>query len=284
MTNELFVWLRRQSGFIRQFVPRGIRHRIPGFGRFIQSPSSFADDDDYLLTRNDTKFRINRSDYVQWRLFYGVRDHALKEAMRLLNNDCVVVDIGANFGAFSLRVAKEAQRKGLRAKVHAFEPNALIRNRFEANVALNPELTSFIVLHPVGLGAETAQRSFIIPSNNSGAARIVALGADGAKVVNIRALDDISFGHRVVFIKLIAGGFEGEIFKGAWRTIETHRPVIFFEVTVKWYQEHDTSLDEIIRRLTSLGYSFMGELKNELLPYDRKIFAEVDQYYILARC
>ena len=93
---EFFVRLRRKASFIRKFVPVSIRHKFVSVGRFVPHSSSFPKDDSYLLTRDDTTFRINRSDYVQWRIFYGVRDNALKLAKEALESDSVGLDIGAN--------------------------------------------------------------------------------------------------------------------------------------------------------------------------------------------
>ncbi len=203
-----------------------------------------------------------------------------------MTNECVVLDIGANFGAFSLRLANHAKRNELNVIVHAFEPNGGARELFKNNTGLNPGLTAHIKVHPFGLGALSEKRKLIVPDGNSGAARIVKEHDAHAHVVDIRVLDDLDLelnGRKIAFIKLIAGGFEGEIFNGGWRIIEVHRPVIFFEVTAKWYAEHGTSLESITDRLMANRYQLFAEYRNEIMTFDRKFFRNVDQYYILAR-
>lgn len=282
---EFFSLLRRRTGFLRLLVPAGLRRRIRGLGRFIPPPSAFPADDTYLVSRDHTTFRINRSDYVQWRLYYGVRDNALKEAQRYLQAGAIVLDIGANVGAFALRCARAAHRRKVNAVVHAFEPNVALRNRFLDNLALNPGLGELVALHPFGLGSEAGQRAFDIPAGNTGAGRVINTKGEPALQVDIRVLDEMKSlfeGRRVAFIKLIAGGFEGEIFRGSWRVIEQHRPVIFFEVTPRWYAQHGCSVEEIIRKLTTIRYTFMAEYKNDMVPFDQVFFSTVDQYYLLA--
>ena len=101
---EFFITLRRRVNFIRRFIPISIRHKFGSVGKFIPQHESYPPNDSYLVTRDDTHFRINRSDYVQWRIFYGVRDNSLMLAKKLVKPNSIVLDIGANVGSFSLRL------------------------------------------------------------------------------------------------------------------------------------------------------------------------------------
>lgn len=283
---EFFVGLRRRVNFIRRFIPVGIRHRFASVGKFIPQSSEYPSDDNYLLTRDNTHYRINRSDYVQWRIFYGIRDNALLMAKKYLVADSVILDIGANFGGFSLRLATYAcTHKYANVQVHAFEPNLIIFKRYQDNLVLNPVLANMVHVHPVGLGSQSSERSFKYDLVNTGAGRVMNEIDGAAKMVTIKRLDDFIEAlnpPKISFIKLIVEGFEPEVFEGGWNTIRKYAPPIFFEVTPEWYAENNSSLEKILNRLIPLGYTFMGEYYNELIPYNESKFASLYQFNLLA--
>ena len=283
---EFFVRLRRKASFMRRFVPVSIRHKFVSVGRFVPHSSSFPKDDSYLLTRDDTTFRINRSDYVQWRIFYGVRDNALKLAKKTLESDSVVLDIGANCGAFSLKLATYAAQKNFkRLEIHAFEPNPLIFENYLHNLSLNSSADDFVRVHPIGFGNESGQMSFHYPETNTGVGRVSKGSSDATLKVDIQRLDDFVRQlnpRKISFIKLIVEGYEPEVFKGGFNTIEKYKPPIFFEVTREWYEENNSSVGEVLRMLGDLGYHFKGEYYNEMIPFDAVRFRELYQYNLLA--
>jgi FkbM family methyltransferase len=283
---EFFVSLRRRVNFLRRCIPVGMRHRFASVGRFIPQSSSYPPDDNYFLTRDDTHYEINRSDYVQWRIFYGIRDNALLMAKKYLAADSVILDIGANFGGFSLRLATYARAHNyLDVQIHAFEPNPIIYRRYRENLALNPSLNTIVHIHPAGLGSQSGERSFKYDHVNTGAGRIINNSNTETTKVTIQRLDDFIAElkpAKISFIKMIVEGFEPEVFKGGWNTIRKFRPPIFFEVTPEWYAENNSSLDEILSQLIPLGYTFMGEYYNELISYEKSKFASLYQFNLLA--
>jgi FkbM family methyltransferase len=283
---EFFVSLRRRVNFLRRFVPVGIRHKFASVGRFIPQSTSYPPDDNYFLTRDDTHYKINRSDYVQWRIFYGIRDNALRMAKEYLADDSIILDIGANFGGFSLRLATHVTKGHYQnVQIHAFEPNSSIFKRYRDNLALNPSLSNLVTAHPFGLGSRTGSQFFKVETINSGAGRVMKGETPGQRSVAIERLDDFIETlkpARISFIKMIVEGYEPEVFRGGWKTIRKYTPPIYFEVTPEWYAENNASLQEILDELLSLGYKFMGEYYNELIPYDASKFASLYQFNMFA--
>jgi len=283
---EFFVRLRRKASFIRRFVPVSLRHKFVSVGRFVPHSSSFPKDDSYLLTRDHTTFRINRSDYVQWRIFYGVRDNALKLAKKTLGSDSVVLDIGANCGAFSLKLATYAAQKNFKKlKIHAFEPNPVIFQNYVNNLSLNSSAQDFIHVHPIGFGNEPGPVSFQYPETNTGVGRVLQGSSDATLKVDIQRLDDFVRQlnpPKISFIKLIVEGYEPEVFKGGFNTLKKYKPPIFFEVTKEWYEENNSSVEDVLSMLRDLGYHFKGEYYNEMIPYDTVMFRGLYQYNLLA--
>lgn len=278
---ELFVQLRRRSSVIRKFIPVSWRHKFTSFGKFIPHSSQYPKNDRYRLTRDDTHFVINRSDYVQWRLFYGVRDNALREAKKSLTPGSVVLDIGANFGAFSLRLATYGKQKAIAGvQIHAFEPNPVVYANYNANLELNPELKKLVTLYPVGLGSESTEKPFEYTDTNSGAGRVVQKN-ENTDTIRIERLDDIIGKlkpEKIAFIKLIVEGFEPEVLNGGWETIKKYKPPIFIEVTPKWWIENNATVEGVLDRLKQLGYRFMIEHFNEMLPYDPEQYKARTQF------
>jgi|GEM_PF-1437321 len=282
---EFFIGLRRRAALLRKFLPIGIRHKFPSFGRLVPHSSEYPRDDSYFLTRDNTNFHINRSDYVQWRLFYGIRDNALKAAKQLLGSDGLVLDVGANFGAFSLKLASYIQQKKISdVTIHAFEPNPLVYRNLKNNLELNSSLARVVHLHDTGLGSENGSVPFIFDQSNTGAGRVVS-ESGGPISIKLERLDDFIDAlkpNKILFIKLIAEGFESEILKGGWRTIEKFRPPLFIEVTRAWWLEHGSHVEEVLDKLSRLGYRFTIEHFNEMIPYEPSKHSSRSQFNILA--
>lgn len=105
--------------------------------------------------------------------FYGIRDNALRMAKEYLADDCIILDIGANFGGFSLRLGTHVTRSLYQnVQIHAFEPNPSIFRRYLDNLALNPSLTGLVTAHPFGLGSKPGNEFFNVEAVNSGAGRV----------------------------------------------------------------------------------------------------------------
>ena len=283
---EFFISLRTRVNFIRPFIPLSIRHKFGSVGRLVPQPDSYPTNDSYLVTRDDTNFRINRSDYVQWRIFYGVRDNSLKLAGKLLKPNSIVLDVGANVGSFSLRLATHVLKEKIDdVHIHTFEPNPFVVNILRENLSLNPDLNKFVTIHPIGLGNKKGKLPFSYNNSNTGAGRITSEVQGKNISIEIDRVDDFVANinpNSISFIKLIVEGFEPHVFQGAVKTIERYRPPIFFEVTPSWYLENGSSLSEILTQLNSLGYSYYGELHNEMIPYDRAKFDGLLQFNLFA--
>jgi FkbM family methyltransferase len=282
---EILVRLRRTSNILRTFIPKKLRHVFASFGRFIPASTEYPPNDAYFLTRDGTHFKINRSDYVQWRLFYGVRDNALKMAIKTIRENSVIFDVGANFGAFSLKLATHVSARNLQGvSIHAFEPNPRVIENYLTNLELNDQIKTLINLHRIGVGEREGSLSFAVPGGNTGAGRIVD-PSQAEFSITVKTLDSIVEelrpGH-IAFIKLIVEGFEPEAIRGGWRTIEKYRPPIFFEVTPAWWQERGNTVSEVTSALERLGYRFWIEHHNELLDYTPANYRGRTQFNLFA--
>lgn len=150
----------------------------------------------------------------------------------------VVLDVGANFGTYTLGFARRLER----GVIHAFEAQRIIFNMMAGSVALNGLLNAHC--HNLAIGAsdgriELPQFDYNRPMNfgsvEFGPDQREPLdqerGRDPARLeyVTMRSIDSLDF-PRVDFIKLDIEGMEEEALRGAERTIARDRPMMYIEV------------------------------------------------------
>jgi FkbM family methyltransferase len=167
---------------------------------------------------------VSLDDYVgRSAYFVGDIDRKISAIIdRFVRPGDTVLDIGANIGLVTLRLAK---RVGPSGTVHAFEPNPAIAGRLRASLERNG--IANVQLHQVALGAVPDTLHLSIPEGNAGAASF--LHSRGTSIgVPVKRLDD--FELRPSFIKMDVEGFEDRVLEGFAQTLRTHPPkVILFE-------------------------------------------------------
>ena len=166
----------------------------------------------------------------------------LARILGMLGTDRTVLDVGANFGTYSIALAAAVGQNG---KVHAFEPQRLIYNLLVGSVALNA-LTN-VYCHNVALGdregrVEVPQYDYSRPMNfgsvEFGGQQSEKLsqdrGHDPAKgeFVPLKTIDSFEF-PKAHLMKIDVEGMELQVLRGSEQTIRRRRPVIFVEYLKK---------------------------------------------------
>jgi FkbM family methyltransferase len=163
-----------------------------------------------------------------WRCFYACQEVLWPEGayeienVRILKND-VVIDAGANMGAFSLLAMHQGAEK-----VYAFEPIPRNMQYLNAHIKLNHG-SDVIIPIPYGIGAKEDQLTFV---DRCGGSRIVSTESSLSSnnetiIVNITTLDDFVHENnipRVDFIKADIEGAERLMLEGARDTIKRFHP------------------------------------------------------------
>lgn len=129
-----------------------------------------------------------------------------------LEEDAVVIDVGAHVGAFSIMSAKRL-KKGL---VISFEPNPEIYHILKSNVYLN-RLSNIIPLN-VALADFCGKTGLVVPRDPSGGYLTPDVYDTKTFDAQVRTLDAVCLERgiaRVDFIKIHAEGPEIAILKGA---------------------------------------------------------------------
>lgn len=137
------------------------------------------------------------------------------------DEDCFV-DVGANWGWYSLLVAS---RPGFRGHVHAFEP---FPSTFVdlANVVRGAGLDRRITCYDTALADSDGSSTMAFSDGvQSGLARI---GEAGGVTIRLATLDSLALAS-VDVIKIDAEDHELEVLKGASATVERTRPYVVFE-------------------------------------------------------
>lgn len=169
------------------------------------------------------------------RLNDGAYEHQEWRALRALaSRDAAFLDVGANIGWYSIRLARSA---GVR-DIHAFEPVPSTYAALTANVRLN-RLGRRIRTHPFGLSDRRTSSTFFVPrhTGNVAASERPLLQAEHQDEVaaELRRLDDLDLGTtRIGLVKCDVEGGEFGFLQGAEATLIAHRPFVMVELLRKW--------------------------------------------------
>lgn len=175
----------------------------------------------YLANKNDAYVGRALIEYGE----YAENEYAVFRSMVQPGN--VVVEVGANLGAHTVRLAKQVTLQG---RVIAYEPQPPIFQALCGTIALNGLMNT--ECYPYALGAETG--TTVLPAldyrqpNNFGGMNIAQSAAQG-HTVEIRKLDDVFTLGRLDFLKIDVEGMELDVLKGAEETIERLQPMLYFE-------------------------------------------------------
>jgi FkbM family methyltransferase len=181
-----------------------------------------------------------------------------------------VIDIGANYGVYTLSMA---QTLGPSGRVWAFEPASSTVAFLDDSVRLN------------GMGHVTVLRSAL--SSESGSAQLTAgphaelnalvrgaAAGQAIETVDLTTLDrcQTELGwQRIDFIKIDAEGEEGRILEGGRDFFRTQSPLVMYEVKAA----QDLHL-ELVQSFAELGYDSYRLVAglNVLLPFDMAELAD----------
>jgi FkbM family methyltransferase len=175
----------------------------------------------------------------------------------------VVLDIGANMGAFTIPCAKFLSGKS--GQLIAFEPQRTIYHQLCGNIFLNR--LDNVIAHNKAVGSSAGEISIPIPNYtnfvNVGGFSLeekfrILNGTQGSmshdnEMINIIILDDFKTSKPVSLIKLDVEGFELEVIKGGVNFLrENNYPPIVFEVwNEDWFKNER---NELLTLIESLGY------------------------------
>jgi len=192
-----------------------------------------------------------------------------------LKEDSVFLDVGANFGWYSLY----AKSCGV-SEIHAFEPNPnlieLLSSSFEINGLREPQ--SF--LHPFALGDVDALLDMRVTTKRLGDATLLLdrPDQDSTQAVQVRVLDEVYKPQpgKSHVLKVDVEGFEPRVIFGAQKLLQVPRTTAFVEYHADPLGK--TRLQEMLDLFDGFEYSMCHVQHSGLLqPLTRETLEQVPE-------
>jgi len=174
-------------------------------------------------------------------------------ALKLIEPDQTVVDVGANVGWFSLNIAKRYPH----SQILAFEPVPNTFDLLKKNIKLNG--MDSIQTFRLALSSQNGEAILYMKAEDSANASTINLnvGQEVQKATcTMRQLDELvkENGWKVDFIKCDVEGGELMVLDGALDSIDRFKPIIWAEMLRKWSACFGYHPNQIIEMLNELGY------------------------------
>ncbi len=220
---------------------------------------------DLIVRREGVFWRLDPSDFVQSSLYWigEFEGFYFANFSRWVNPDSIVLDIGANFGYYSVRLGSMLST----GHVYCFEPSPRSFERLKTNLELN-RLENIATPVQLGLSDSSGAARIATDGNNSGHHHI----SDTGQPITVDTLDsfcercDIK---RVDLIKIDIEGHEMHALRGGEKTIQRHHPRMMVEIFPRSLQEQGASATELVSWLTERGYQLWVLRRDKLVPFGK---------------
>lgn len=168
----------------------------------------------FIMDANDNFFKV--SDFSQG---LGHEPDIMRKMKDFMKEGDIYVEVGANYGDFSLQAAKIVGDNG---KIYAFEPGKRIYNFLVKNVLLNN--LSNIIIENMAILDEDKRINFIetLQEDNCGSlgSHVSAVESPENNYIKATSLDNYFKNQAIDLIRLDAEGSECKILRGADKVID----------------------------------------------------------------
>jgi len=234
------------------------RFDFKGKGSVIQRIRSKAMPREVTAECDGILYRLDLRDDVQREIYFNRYEQAdMQEALALVPRGGVCMDVGANIGAFALRMAQKTGRSGA---VHAFEPDRYIFSRLLHNCRLNG-FEDHLHCHNVAVTNSVGQIPFYQSDRtHSGWGSLVRFGdiavrADSVEGITLDGFIAAQQIRNVDLIKIDVESHEPELLEGARKSL---RHQVFRSVLIEYngirLSERGKTLQDFLAPLNSAGY------------------------------
>jgi FkbM family methyltransferase len=189
--------------------------------------------------------------WLHWHLMHRPKSahQELSYLGKVIPEDAVTVDVGANCGLYTRRLAR------LSRQVHAFEPAGQMARLLRRTSAPN------VSVHEIALSDHNGDAELFIPEGNDGLvyglASLEPRAGPAAKLVSTQvptARLDAVIDQEVAFVKIDAKGHELSVLNGAVELLERSQPVFLVEAEDRHRTEATRSVFEFFRNKSYRGF------------------------------
>jgi FkbM family methyltransferase len=184
-----------------------------------------------VTTRAGDVFQIDLASFLEWQLWtFGSFESYVAELFPyLVRNGDRCIDVGANVGVYSVRLAKAAGPQG---EIIALEPDQELARRITGNVTLNGLANVRVIQAAASDRARDSVSLYRATRQDTNRARGSLLPhsyltGHAAKVATV-TIDQVA-GGPVALMKIDVEGLEAAVVAGAIETIARYSPAIVFE-------------------------------------------------------
>lgn len=204
-------------------------------------------------------FELDPTQYVDSEILnYGVFErHSVDWVKKLVQPGMVVLDVGANFGYYTMLFSKLVGETG---KVIAFEPSTRFRTRLLKHAALNNALN--VEVAPIALSSSPGELRLQLGGDSASFHWVADDSPLETETVVLDTLDNFVASHgigRIDFLKVDIDGHEPKFIEGARDTLLKFRPTILIEFMHLALVEAGSGVEQLADQLKELGYVLQSE-------------------------
>ncbi len=238
--------------FARNNLPLAVKRRL---ARLVTTEIEL--NDEIAISKNGHKFVVIKEPvFVQVR-YEGTYEKDLSSATeQLISEGDTVIDVGANFGWYSILMANSVGSKG---RVFSYEPNEAIFPTLQQNIKLN-NFEDRIKLTKCGIG-EKKELAFLAADDSESAigyfdkSLTEAGQGHSSKGIQIHALDELMAKNinKISFIKVDVEGFEPFVIRGAKKIFSADNPpAMLMEFNIEAIERQNLDVAQFITELEAL--------------------------------
>ena len=218
-----------------------------------------------VARRRGATFILDPQNWIDNRLLAGARyeNEQIAHAQRLIRDENIslFLDIGANFGLYSILLAVDAP--GLH--VHAFEPVKRNHAQLTANIFAN-RLDARVMAHRCGLSDEHGDATIHIDPTSTGVSRVDLTTAERAisvftesELITLHPLDGLlADTGKHVFIKIDVEGHAPAVLRGMAAFLKNNRCFLQVELSA-------AENDEARALLRAAGYQEIRQIEADVI-------------------
>ncbi len=233
---------------------------------------------------NNYKMLVLANEYIGRIIYFcGFYEKAETEFISdIIKKDDVCVDIGANFGYYTLLMASKA----IEGKVYSFEPVPLYFHLLSCNAIINN--FNNVILNKWAVSNINGEAEFFIPSDGAYASlkdtkRKPQLKKIKVPLVTLDKYIEDNHVNRVDFIKIDVEGAEKLVLEGASKLLGDNkkRPrLMMIELSACNLKAFDTNIRDILVYMKEkFGYESFILYKKKIIPFEEKHYDKVENVF-----